>query len=310
VIERPEMLGRLLEPYKHRVAVTGTHGKTTTTAMIDVVLDRAGLNPTSLIGGDVSCLGGNTRIGGGSIVVTEACEAFASFLHLWPSIAVITNVEPDHLDFYGTAERVEAAFRQFASQVDVDGCVVVCWDDPTARKVAQECGRCVLSYGLAELADIRASSVDVSIPEPEYELLWQGRKVGRIKLGVPGIHNVLNSLAAVTVGLKLGAGIEAIRDALRDSEGPGDGSRFCSRMSGLWSWTTTRTTRRRYARLSPPYGRRMTGGLSLFFSHICIHAHRRFATSSLKPWRLRRSDCGGDLCRARGADGGREWGRT
>ena len=124
-IERPEMLGRIMEPYKHRVAISGTHGKTTTTSMLGVILDRARLDASVLIGGDVKLLGGNARLGNGSTIVTEACEAFGSFLHLWPSIAVITNIDADHLDYYGTIDRVEDEFQaSLCGQVEWSGCVI------------------------------------------------------------------------------------------------------------------------------------------------------------------------------------------
>ena len=113
VVERPAILGMVMEPYEHRVAVSGTHGKTTTTSMISSILASAGMDATVLVGAEVAALGGNARLGGGSIAVAEACEAFGSFLHLHPSMAVITNIDADHLDYYGTIERIEQGFRKF-----------------------------------------------------------------------------------------------------------------------------------------------------------------------------------------------------
>lgn len=220
-IERPEMLGRLMQPYAHRIAVSGTHGKTTTTSMIDLIFARAGLDVTTLVGGDLASLGGNARLGGGSIILAEACEAFESFLHLHPSIAVITNIEADHLDHYGTVERVENAFRQFAGQTDEDGCVVACWDDPRTRRVVEDCGRRIVWFGLGEGADVRAVDVDTSIPEPTYTLVRAGRPLGTVRVGVPGLQNVIDSLAAAAVAFEMGVGFDAIAGALRDFRGAG-----------------------------------------------------------------------------------------
>lgn len=214
ILERPEMLGRLMEPYQHRIAVSGTHGKTTTTSMIDVILDRAGLDASALIGGDLSSIGGNARLGGGSIILTEACEAFESFLHLHPSIAVITNIDADHMEYYGTIERIEDSFRQFISQVDEDGCVIACWDDERVRKVMGDCGCRAVSYGLHETAEVRAVSVDISSPQPSYDLVVRGERLGLVRLGAPGEHNVVNSLGAAAAALEMGVGFEDVRDGL------------------------------------------------------------------------------------------------
>lgn len=220
-IERPEMLGRLMRPYAHRIAVSGTHGKTTTTSMIDVILSRAGLEVTTLIGGDLASLGGNARLGSGSIILAEACEAFESFLHLQPSIAVVTNIEGDHLDHYGTVERVENAFRQFIGQVDEDGCVVACWDDLRTRKVVADGGRLVVWFGLGEGAEVRAVDVDTSVPEPTYTLVRAGEALGTVRIGVPGLQNVTDSLAAAAVAFEMGVRFDAIAAALRDFRGAG-----------------------------------------------------------------------------------------
>ena len=220
-LERPAMLGRLMEPYKHRIAVSGTHGKTTTTSMINMIFDRAGLDASALIGGDLKSLGGNARLGAGSIILTEACEAFESFLHLHPSIAVITNIDADHLDYYGTIENIEDSFRQFVSQVDEDGCVVACWDDPRVRKVLEGCGRRIVRFGMEGDIEVCAADVDVSTPEPSYTLVHSGKALGTVRVGVPGLQNVTDSLAAAAVAFELGVEFDAIRDGLSDFRGAG-----------------------------------------------------------------------------------------
>lgn len=221
LLERPAMLGRLMEPYEHRVAVSGTHGKTTTTSMINMILDRAGLDASALIGGDLKSLGGNARLGAGSIILTEACEAFESFLHLHPSIAVITNIDADHLDYYKTIENIEDSFRQFVSQVDRGGCVIACWDDERVRRVLDSCGRRVVTFGLDDGLQVRAADVDVSTPEPTYTLVRAGEPLGRVRVGVPGLQNVVDSLAAAAVAFELGVEFDAISDALCDFRGAG-----------------------------------------------------------------------------------------
>jgi UDP-N-acetylmuramate--alanine ligase len=220
-LERPAMLGRLMEPYEHRIAVSGTHGKTTTTSMINMIFDRAELDASALIGGDLKSLGGNARLGGGSIILTEACEAFESFLHLHPSIAVITNIDADHLDYYGTIENIEDSFRQFVSQVDEDGCVVACWDDPRVRKVLEGCGRRIVRFGLEGDLDVLATDVDTSTPEPSYTLVHKGEALGTVRVGVPGLQNVTDSLAAAAVAFEMGVEFDAIADGLADFRGAG-----------------------------------------------------------------------------------------
>ena len=215
VFERPELLGKLMQPYKRRIAISGTHGKTTTTSMVDAILERAGLDPTSLIGTDRA----NFRLGASSIILTEACEAFGSFLHFPASIAAITNIDADHLDHYGTIERIEDSFRQFVRNVDADGCVVAYIDDPRVRKALDGCGRRVVWFGLSDSADIAARDVDVSTPQAAYTLVCDGEPLGRVQLGVPGEQNVVDSLAAIGVAFELGVGFDVIRDALREFHG-------------------------------------------------------------------------------------------
>lgn len=221
VMERPEMLGLLMEPCSRRVAVAGTHGKTTTTSMISVILVRAGIDATVLIGGDLAAIGGNVRIGDASVIVAEACEAFESFLRLRPTIAVITNIDADHLDHYGTVERVEESFRRFAGNVTADGCVIANADDERVRRVLKDCGRRVVWFGLSGSPDLLAGDVDVSSPHAAYTLVEQGHSLGRVRLGVPGRQNIADSLAAAGAAFELGAEFEDVQEALRRFHGAG-----------------------------------------------------------------------------------------
>ncbi len=147
--------------------------------MINLILDRAGLDASALIGGDLKSLGGNARLGAGSIILTEACEAFESFLHLHPSIAVITNIEADHLDYYGTIENIEDSFRQFVSQVDEDGCVVACWDDPRTRRCVEGCGRRIVRFGLEGDRDVRAVMLTRRSRSRHIRLFTTAKRLGR-----------------------------------------------------------------------------------------------------------------------------------
>lgn len=220
-ISRAQMLGRMMEPYKNRVAITGTHGKTTTTSMTSLVLSEAKLDPTVLIGGDLQALGGNVRIGESPLFVTEACEAFDSFLHLHPNIAVITNIDADHLDYYGTMERIFESFGQFISQVDQDGCIIACMDDANVRTALENATQRVVSYSVGGDADISAVDVELDSPQASYMLVRNGKRLGRVTLGVPGAQNVADSLAAAAVGFELGASFEDVRKALAQFNGTG-----------------------------------------------------------------------------------------
>lgn len=205
IISRAEMLGRLMARYPRSVAITGTHGKTTTTGMTALVLEAGRLDPTVLIGGDLPSWRGNARLGASDVFLTEACEAFDSFLDLDPQIAVVTNIEADHLDYYGTLDNVLRSFRKFLSQVT--GTAIVCGYDPNVRaltaELREEARLQVVTYGLYEDVTLRATEVDLVGPAPSYSVSWQGRALGRVQLRVPGMHNIANSLAALAVGLTL-----------------------------------------------------------------------------------------------------------
>ena len=217
VVWRADMLGRVMDDYRTRVAVAGTHGKTTTTAMVGLVLMEAGLDPTVLVGGDWEQISGNARVGKSDLFVTEACEAFNSYLHLRPSVAVVTNVEPDHLDFHQDFEGVIRSFEKFLARVDKDGAVIACTDDPTARMLLKQWPLLparLRGYGLAPRADLRAQDMRFSGLGSFSLLTLDERPLGELVLGVPGEKSILNALAAVAVGLDLGVPFEVIARAL------------------------------------------------------------------------------------------------
>ena len=198
LISRPVMLGKLLDQYKNRITVSGVHGKTTTTTLIDKILSMGGVDNTSLIGSRVAELGGNLRLGHGDTIVTEACEAFKSFLNLKPSIAVLTNIDADHLDNYGTIENIEATFKDFAEKnVDSEGVIIYNIDDERLQRVVKDTGRKLLSYGLSPKADFFAKHIDIEGGFITYDLYINQKLITNIKLRALGTHNVYNSLAAV-----------------------------------------------------------------------------------------------------------------
>ena len=213
-MERSVMLGLIMAQYPVRIGVTGTHGKTTTTSMLDSILHHAGMQPTSLIGGNPVGLGSNTRIGSGRVFLTEACEAFASFLELKPSLAVIVNVDPDHLDFYHTVENMEEAFRKFAGNVDPDGCTVANADHAGVQRVLADCGRRIVWFGEDCGADYRITDILLSGLHPEYTLTMPSSGSVRIVLNQPGMQNVIDSAAAAAAAIELGLSPDAVREGL------------------------------------------------------------------------------------------------
>lgn len=224
VISRAEMLGRLMARYRRSVAISGTHGKTTTTGMAAMALQAAGCDPTVLIGGDLPAWGGNARLGGSDLFVAEACEAFDSFLDLDPTIAVVTNAEADHLDYYGDLDNVLRSFRKFLSQVSET--VILGSYDPNLQMLARELreqasGPRVVTFGLDEDATLRATNMDMTGAAASYDVAWQDKPLGRIHLRVPGLHNVKNSLAALAAGLVLDAPFALLAEGLNAFVGTG-----------------------------------------------------------------------------------------
>ncbi|MGH3269977.1 MAG: Mur ligase family protein, partial [Trebonia sp.] len=205
------MLGRRV------IAVTGTHGKTTTTSMITTVLRATGADPSFAIGGSLNESGANAHDGSGDVFVAEADESDGSFLLYTPYAAIVTNVEADHLDHYGTGEAVEQAFVDFAARVEPGGFLVICADDPGARRlgvIAAANGVDVRTYGRSDDADMRLEGLAVRAGGYEFEPVANGRRLGPIQLQVPGAHNALNAAAALSVGLGLGFPAGELRDGL------------------------------------------------------------------------------------------------
>jgi len=220
IIPRIEMLAELAR-LKYTIAIAGTHGKTTTTSMVASVLQAGSLDPTIIVGGRLKYIDSGARLGQGDYLVAEADESDGSFLKLSPAIAVITNIDNDHLDYYGTFERICEAFVQYASRVPFYGCVIACLDDPHLRVQLPRMTRRVVTYGFDAAAQVRADRLRAGPDGSTFDLVAQGDVLGEIHLQVSGRHNVLNALAAVAVGRELGIAFTKIAGSLASFEGVG-----------------------------------------------------------------------------------------
>jgi UDP-N-acetylmuramate--alanine ligase len=213
VIPRAEMLAELMR-LKYGVAVAGSHGKTTTTSMVALVLDRGGLDPTVVIGGRLGVLGSGARLGKGDFMVAEADESDRSFLKLTPTVAVVTNIDREHLDTYRDLADIQETFVGFVNKVPFYGAAVLCLDDPPVQDILPRVARRAVTYGLSTQAEVSARDVQLRPEGALYTAVAQGVPLGPVELRVPGLHNVLNSLAAVAVGLDLGVAFARIQEGL------------------------------------------------------------------------------------------------
>ncbi len=218
VLHRSDMLADLINSH-YGIAVAGAHGKTTTTSMLSCLAVAAGLDPTVLIGGEVAALGGNALCGNSRYLIAEADESDGSFLKFFPHIAIITNIENDHMDFYQTMDRMNKAFEQFMGQLMEDGVIVLCFEDELLRAMSAKTKNRVISYAIDQEADYRALNVEYKTDGTYYDAVYKGEKLGRVKLSVPGRHNVLNSLAVIAVGRFLNLAFNDISGALADFSG-------------------------------------------------------------------------------------------
>jgi UDP-N-acetylmuramate--alanine ligase len=224
VIPRAEMLAELMR-LRFGIAIAGAHGKTTTTSMVALMLERAGLDPTAVIGGRLSAFGSNARLGQGVLMVVEADESDRSFLKLSPSIAVVTNIDHEHMDSYGSFDTLVDAFADFADRVPFYGAVVACVDDPHVRAMLPRLTRRTITYGFDAAADVRADEAVTDGRSGRCRVTFNVRGVpdgsgsGALALAVPGRHNLQNALAAVAVGLELGVPFARISRALAQFQG-------------------------------------------------------------------------------------------
>ncbi len=221
VVPRAEMLGELMR-FRQGIAISGTHGKTTSTSLVSSVLIKANLDPTFVIGGIVNSVDSNARLGQGEILVAEADESDASFLQLTPTIAVVTNIDSDHMQTYENSfAKLKDTFVQFLHKLPFYGLAVLCFDDPVVREIAPLVNRRILSYGFDDDVDIQAKNYRQEGHISHFDVVRNGQHAGQFSLAMPGKHNVLNALAAIAVAFKLGVDDQAIRDALLEFKGIG-----------------------------------------------------------------------------------------
>jgi UDP-N-acetylmuramate--alanine ligase len=218
VIPRAEMLAELMR-IKYGIAIAGSHGKTSTTSMVAQVLSGAGLDPTILIGGRLGVLGSSAKLGRGDLLVAEADESDGSFLRLFPTIAVITNIDAEHLDHYGDMGALKNAFSDFLNKVPFYGVGIVCLDDAGVQEILPRLTRRVVTYGFSAQADLSAEAVELREFNAAFDVRLQGKKLGRIELHVPGRHSISNALAAIAAGLDLELPFESITRELGRFQG-------------------------------------------------------------------------------------------
>ena len=216
VIPRAEMLAELMRLKPHSVAVAGSHGKTTTTSMVATVLGHAGLDPTIVVGGVVGAFGSNAHLGTSDLMVVEADESDRSFLMLTPTIAVVTNIDREHMDYYHDMEDVRTCFTNFVNKVPFYGVSVLCLDDPNVQAIIPHVERRRMTYGLSAQADISAHGIRYDQDFGSAFTVWRGANpVGDITLHVPGLHNIYNALAAIAVGFELDVAFEQMVEGPR-----------------------------------------------------------------------------------------------
>ncbi|HEY1242798.1 MAG TPA: UDP-N-acetylmuramate--L-alanine ligase [Bryobacteraceae bacterium] len=219
VIPRGELLAELMR-LKYGIAVAGSHGKTTTTSMTATILNFAGLDPTVVVGGRVGTMGGsNARVGRSDFLVVESDESDGSFLKLAPIIAVVTNIDREHLDHYPSLEAIRDAFVEFVNKVPFYGAVIVCLDDPNVQGILPAIKRRTITYGTAAQAEMEATDIACGSFASDFRLRYRTADLGCFHLGVPGRHNVLNAMAAIAVALELEVKPDTIREALATFNG-------------------------------------------------------------------------------------------
>jgi UDP-N-acetylmuramate--alanine ligase len=214
VIPRAEMLAELLK-MKFSIAVSGSHGKTTTTSMVATLLAHGGLDPTMVIGGKLASIGSNARLGDGEVIVAEADESDGSFLKLSPCLAVITNIDREHMDYYRSLEEIKEAFLHFANIVPFYGCTILCLDDGPVREILPLIKRKTITYGIKMPADYRAEGISFSGPTTRFSLFHHDVLLGSVRLNVPGLFNVYNALAAIAVAREMDLAFPVIREGLQ-----------------------------------------------------------------------------------------------
>src|SRR3989338_3160738 len=209
VIPRAEMLAELMR-MKYGIAIAGTHGKTTTTSMIATILGAHEMDPTVVIGGKLNSIGSNARLGKGEFLVAEADESDGSFLKLSPTIAVVTNIDREHMDHYRDMDEVRGAYLAFINKIPFYGCAVLCMDHPNIQGLIPKVTRRHTTYGLTAQADFSARDMEIKGVKTSFDVWQRGRKLGKVSVRIPGEHNVYNSLVALIVAMDLDMSFEEV----------------------------------------------------------------------------------------------------
>ena len=232
VFERTQAWGTIMKAYRTALCISGTHGKTTTTSMCTHILMAAEKDPTVMIGGTLPLLQAGHRVGAGDTIVLESCEYYDSFLSFFPTIAVILDVEADHLDYFKDLEAVKASFRKFAELVPADGWVIANADDENTMDALAGLDRQVMTFGLGEGADVRAVNIVTSGAQTEFDVVHGGKLFGHIELRVPGLHNVKNALAATAAAIVIGISPTAVKYGLAGFSGANRRFEFKGKYNG------------------------------------------------------------------------------
>lgn len=232
VFERTQAWGAISKGYSNALCISGTHGKTTTTSMCTHILMAADKDPTVMIGGTLPLLNAGHRVGRGNTIVMEACEYYNSFLSFHPTVAVILNIEEDHLDFFRDLADIKNSFREFALRTPEDGCVVVNADDPNSMDAVKDIDRKVITFGLTPEADVYAENVRYVGANSEFDIMYKGRLFTDVTLHVPGVHNVKDALAATAACICLGVRPLAVKYGLAGFNGAGRRFEFKGKFNG------------------------------------------------------------------------------
>jgi len=218
IIPRAEMLAELMRS-KYGITVAGTHGKTTTTSMVATILQRAGMDPTVVVGGRLNSLGSNAKLGTGDLMVVEADESDRSFLMLSPTLAIVTNIDEDHMESYAGLDDLKAAFLQFVNKVPFYGAAIVCLDEENIQSIIPSIKRRIISYGFGSQCDLHILNPTYKGLQSQFQLRYRGEMLGQFQLNIPGKHNILNAAAAAAIGLDLGLAPTQIHAALESFSG-------------------------------------------------------------------------------------------
>ena len=211
-IDRAKMLGKIMKSYPHSIAIAGSHGKTTTTSFISLLLEYSDLDPTIMVGGNLAEIGGNIKIGNSGYFVTEACEYFESFLQFHPQIGILLNIDKDHLDYFRDMDHIVQAFKGFADLIPPEGHLIAFNDNEHIRRILPTLNCQRITYGLREDSDFTAKNVVFNdLAHPTFQLYYKGEELGDITLQVPGMHNVYNALAAIATAFVLGLSLKEVQ---------------------------------------------------------------------------------------------------